>query len=54
MYDNPDRLYHNWFHVVACLNELYEVKEYLFNEEFIPLVFAIIFHDAVYNSSAKK
>lgn len=54
MYDTPERLYHNWSHVVNCINKLYEVKEYISEEDFITLFFAIIFHDAVYDSKAKQ
>lgn len=54
MYDGPERLYHNWFHIVACLNELYEIKKNMSEEDFIVLFFSILFHDAIYNSKAKS
>jgi len=53
MYDTSERLYHNWFHIIACLNILYEIKKSISHEEFIALFFAILFHDAIYSSKAK-
>lgn len=54
MYDTPDRLYHNWFHIVSCLDELYEIKRIIPENDFLTLFFAILFHDAVYDSRANK
>lgn len=54
MYDGPERLYHNWFHIVSCLNMLYDIKNHISKDEFIALFFAILFHDAIYDSKAKK
>jgi len=52
LHDTPERLYHNWFHIVDCLNKLYEIKHELEEDEFIVLFFAILFHDSVYNTNA--
>jgi predicted metal-dependent HD superfamily phosphohydrolase len=54
LYDTPERRYHNWFHIVACLNNLYEIKEKISEDDFNILFFAIIFHDCIYNATAKK
>lgn len=54
LYDTPDRLYHNWFHIINCLNGLYEIKEDINDYDFIVLFFAIIFHDVIYTSTALK
>jgi len=53
-YDDPKRLYHNWFHIVACLNHLYEIKSILHQDDFHQLFLAILFHDSIYDISAKK
>jgi len=54
LYDTSERLYHNWFHVVSCLNHLYEIKEEISEDDFTSLFFAIIFHDSIYDVKNKK
>ncbi len=54
LYDAPERIYHNWFHIVACLDHLYEIHEMITPQEFEQLFFAILFHDTIYSPTAPK
>lgn len=50
LYTQEDRAYHNLSHIEHCLRELGELKH--LNESFDELLFAIIFHDVIYDSKA--
>ncbi|MDR2540271.1 MAG: hypothetical protein LBD11_00365 [Candidatus Peribacteria bacterium] len=52
-HDTPERLHHDWSHIVACLDELYEVKSFFSERVFLNLFFAILLHDVVYSATAK-
>lgn len=53
MHDGAERHYHNWFHIIASLNQLYAIRDQLSEEDFSALFFAILFHDAIYSDTAK-
>lgn len=53
-YDKENRYYHNWSHIISSLNELYEIKHIIKDEDFLNLFFWIIFHDIIYKSNTKK
>jgi len=50
-HDGVERAYHNWFHIVACFNHLYDVKNDIDEKSFNELMFAFMFHDIVYDAS---
>ncbi|MDR0282334.1 MAG: hypothetical protein LBI53_03270 [Candidatus Peribacteria bacterium] len=50
-YDSPSRLYHDWSHIVACMNKLYNIKHEIANEDFIVLFLSLLFHDVIYDTS---
>ncbi len=54
LYDAPERIYHNRFHIVACLDKLYEIQALITPYEFEQLFFAILFHDTIYSPTAPK
>ncbi len=54
LYDWPERMYHNWFHIVASIQELLQIRELLTSSEFAELFYAILFHDTIYNATAQK
>lgn len=52
-YDAPERAYHNWSHIVDCLDKLYQVKHVITQEDFHKIFFSILYHDVIYNPQAK-
>ena len=50
-HDWVERAYHNWFHIVACFNHLYDIKNDIDEKGFHELMFAFMFHDIVYDAS---
>ena len=52
-YNEEWRYYHNWQHIIECVDKLYEIKESLSEEDFIKLFLAILFHDIFYSSNNK-
>jgi len=52
-YDTPERSYHNWFHIVACLNHLYDIKKYIDEQAFKEIFLSILYHDSIYDVQAK-
>lgn len=49
LHDSPERAHHSWFHIVDCINKLYEIKSQISNEEFVSIFLAFLFHDSVYD-----
>ncbi len=54
MHDSPERAYHNWFHIVACLNHLYTVKSHLDEQGFKEIFLSILFHDSIYKVPSQQ
>lgn len=52
LHDTPERLHHDWSHIVECLNALYEAKSLFSERVFLHLFFAILLHDVVYSATA--
>ena len=50
LYDTPERLYHNWSHIVMWINEIYKLRDELSAESFMELFFAFLYHDVIYNA----
>ena len=50
-YSEPKRHYHNWSHIGRCLEEVDAIKGKLIEPDEVE--FALWFHDAVYNPTAK-
>lgn len=53
-YNSNNRFYHNLEHINDCLNELSKLSKLLDSQDLIIIYFAIIFHDIIYDVSAKK
>lgn len=50
LYDEPDRHYHTWEHVLYCLNLLGGINKFLNKTEYLRLRCALVYHDAIYNT----
>ena len=53
-YDTPARLYHDWSHVVECMNKLSPIQHLLSKEDFVVLFLSLLFHDMVYEPSNQR
>lgn len=53
-YDSPSRLYHDWSHIVECMNKLYNIKHMISKEDFVVIFLSLLFHDVVFESSHQR